>query len=354
MSKYGTARATQAKAYGKQGGGGGPISRLAAMGLVLVGFTVAALAVATAVMPVAPEQMRPVLEGIDRLGLDKGPLAFFGAIMIGVGLALNRIASVQGGSKTAARAASFAEQNAGELEGMSAILGALQGELGALRHELSEVRVEIEMAKTPTTGSGGETANDPIFRLAASLDQLGARVDKRIEATRSELIDAVETMSKTISDVTKEQTEAAREQRTEFEGLRMDMVDLHAEIARVTEDVTETKAAVASAKSQAAAAPAARPIPQAQPSSALPRELTEPRAPLSVGESASQEKTAAADAPTASDSDEPDEFEFPSPPPPIPTASEGLDLLDDMEVDRARDGDQAPPLFPDLDGNSPY
>ena len=230
MPNQGHARAVQAQAFGKSSGGG-LLFRLAAIGLVLTGLALAIVAVVTAAAPVATDQIRVVLDAFDRLGLDKGPAAFFGVAFFGLGLAILRGGS-GGGSRDAADAAAYASQTAGDVEGLTAIVAQLQSELGSLRHEVGEARREIHESTQSADASadGGNTASDPIFRLAASLDQLGARVDKRIDGTRKEMLEAGEAMAETIRSVTKEQTEAAREQRAEFEGLRMDMADLHAEV----------------------------------------------------------------------------------------------------------------------------
>ncbi|MEM1451113.1 MAG: hypothetical protein AAF957_18730 [Planctomycetota bacterium] len=335
MPNQGHARAVQAQAFGKSSGGG-LLFRLAAIGLVLTGLALAIVAVVTAAAPVATDQIRVVLDAFDRLGLDKGPAAFFGVAFFGLGLAILRGGS-GGGSRDAADAAAYASQTAGDVEGLTAIVAQLQSELGSLRHEVGEARREIHESTQSADASadGGNTASDPIFRLAASLDQLGARVDKRIDGTRKEMLEAVEAMAETIRSVTKEQTEAAREQRAEFEGLRMDMADLHAEVSRVSDEEGDSGGQ----------------HPTASGSASLPRELSDPP-PAALSMPNESQSTPVAPLPTPTPETRADaEFDFPSPPPPIPQPSEGLELLDDMEDDVARDADKTPPLFPDLDKN---
>ncbi|MEM9382570.1 MAG: hypothetical protein AAGB93_21635 [Planctomycetota bacterium] len=339
MPNQGHARAVQAQAFGKSSGGG-LLFRLAAIGLVLTGLTLAIVAVVTAAAPVATDPIRVLLDAMNRLGLDKGPAAFFGVAFFGLGLAILRGGGAGGGSRDAADAAAYASQTAGDVEDLTAIVATLQGELGSLRHEVGEARREIHEStqSADPSADGGNTASDPIFRLAASLDQLGARVDKRIDGARKEMLEAVEAMSETVQSATKEQTEAAREQRAEFEGLRMDMADLHAEVSRVGDDTADGEST----------------HPTVGGSASLPRELSEAPAPLSMpnegARSDAAQSTPVAPLPTPTPETRADaEFDFPSPPPPIPQPSEGLELLDDMEEDVARESDKTPPLFPDLD-----
>jgi len=352
MANQVSARAVQAQAYGATSGGG-IFTRLTAAGLVITGTVVTAVAVLTAAMPVDNEQIQMALGGLDRLGLDKGPLALFGVVFIGLGMALTRLGKLGGGSKDAKDAAAHSERTTGELESVGAIMATIQIEVNALRQEIGEVRREIQEARTDETpqAGGGDTANDPMFRLAASLDQLGARVDKRIDGSRKEMLDAVREMSQTIQDVTQEQTEAAREQRAEFESLRMDMADLHAEVSRVDKGVLETKDAIeAPASAPAQKAPAIERIATSDEAAPLPRELSGP-AKGKEGQASSGPLAPLPSPPKVStQAQEADEaFDFASPPAPIPHPSEGLELLNDMEDGVARDTDSTPPLFPGLD-----
>lgn len=349
MANQVSARAVQAQAYGA-GSGGGIFTRLTAAGLVITGTVVTGAAVLTAAMPVDNEQLQMAMGAMDRLGLDKGPLALFGVVFIGLGMALTRLGKITGGSRDAKNAAAHSERTTGELESVGAIMATVQIEVNALRLEIGEVRREIQEARTEDTPQvgGGDTANDPMFRLAASLDQLGARVDKRIDGSRKEMLEAVREMSQTIQDVTQEQTEAAREQRAEFEGLRMDMADLHAEASRVDKGTIEAPATTPVQKG-----PAIERVATSAETAALPRELSD-SAKAAEGRAAASPLAPLPSPPKApAPAQEADEtFDFASPPAPIPHPSEGLELLDKMEDGVVRETDSTPPLFPDLDNDS--
>lgn len=175
------------QAFDKKAEGG--ISGVAPWALMVSGAGLAGIAILTAAMPVQGGAIGSVVNILNRVGLDKGPLFLFGATIGALGFALARF-------EKAARAASanqdelgFGEQIADDLEGQAAIMAALQGEVGAARAELAELHRETHsMAESQKNN----TASDPMFRLAASLDQLGAQIGRHLDAVAKTVLSSME------------------------------------------------------------------------------------------------------------------------------------------------------------------
>lgn len=404
MSNTGQANFSGAKAF-NGGGQSRSFGGLLPMGLLAFGAGSMGVALLTALTPPSVAAIGKVAEILDRVGLDKGPLMMFGVLSTAMGFALYRLEKASQGGSAATDAASFAQSNASSIELQSEILGSVQSELGQIRGELAAARQEAQDARTESNGNNGE-ASDPLFRLAASLDQLGAHIDKRVDKARREMIDAITGVASTAEVSAQQREEAFKNTANDIDSVRMDIADLRAQLTRVSGDVTSTKATVTTIEARLpengpAAAPAAisepeplqkkvtqvkvteetevatsTPSENAAPSSpALPRELSDEPAPVEAeAEPAAPIPAAAAEpqyegfqhggpdeAETKSESKDSEPAEetpklgvnmeslgFAEPPAPMPKPSEGLSLIDEMDEDTARQGDMTPPLFPDM------
>ncbi|MEL6714356.1 MAG: hypothetical protein AAFP86_11320, partial [Planctomycetota bacterium] len=162
-----------------------PLTGVLPTGLTALGGGLSALAVALATVP-PNAALGSVVQTMERIGLDKGPLFLFGVGIAGVGLALRgqRRARTSGGVGLSLDA--VADHVTSEVESVTAILGGIQVEVNAVRADVHETRRELAESASSNAPGAGE-ASDPMFRLAASLDQLGARVDKRMDAARKEM-----------------------------------------------------------------------------------------------------------------------------------------------------------------------
>ena len=401
----------------------------------LVGFSCAAAAIGTAALPASVGGVGRIASLLERLGLEEGPLGLFGLCLCALAATMWRAGRAAAAARASEEASLIGQQVLGDLGAQGAVLANLRAELGATRMELAELRQESGASFT----DGGNAASSPLFRMAASLDQLGANVSTRIDATRADFLEAVEGLTARVeklkeasdgasaSQATSDQREliealreaqirSASENRDRFESVRGELaglIEAVADLARPIESsaaepaldepqptmrfeeitsaefefgdlTTEDLPQIAppapfglplQASDQALPPAAAAPLPPAElADDPFDAELSIFEAPSIARELAPAEATARpfedetpADLEELPESDradvlEPIETGLPfgpeltevsptcadEPRPPLPMPSEGLELLDEMQEDRARPEDRTPPLFPEL------
>ena len=388
MSNTGTPNQSGAKSFQRDS----KLGTLLPLGFLTFGAGTMGVAVLTALTPPPVAFLAKLASVLDQVGLDKGPLLMFGVLSTAMGFALSKLEKSGRSGASAADAASFAQANASSMELQGEILSSVQAELGSIRHEISTARREAQEEKEGKTGGNGE-GTDPLFRLAASLDQLGAQIDKRIDKARREMIEAVSGVAKS-TEVSAGQSEVAFEKSvSDRDAIRMDIADLRAQLTRVAADVNNTKSVIADFKIAAPMAAAAVPqessessveetSPTESKSAALPVELTDaadqepsadpaPAAPLPASpregsrsaepqfegfqfENEPEDKPEDEAAPAQNQEPKApiqgvsmQSLGFSEPPAPIPKPSQDLGLIDEMHADTARSVDDTPPLFPD-------
>jgi hypothetical protein len=149
------------------------------------GFAMATVALVTGLVPELPEALSPISDLLERAGLDKGPLAVFGTITIGVALVMRRSWPTKDTSSE--RLAEQLERGFQAVETQFRESGAT---IEMLRHDILALQQTVKSGFETTANSASssqEAGNDRIFRLAASLDQLGAQVDRRLDLAHDEL-----------------------------------------------------------------------------------------------------------------------------------------------------------------------
>ncbi len=403
---------------------GGFIGAAAPMALMVSGAGLAGLALITAVAPAQVGAIAKVADLLNRVGLDKGPLFLFGATIGALGFALSRVERAASSASRGQDELGLGEQIAGDLEGQSAIMAALQGELGAARTEIAELHRETQ----ESAQSSGNTASDPMFRLAASLDQLGAQIGKHLDAVEKKVQSSIATLQISIreSDERLAQIAAKSEDDSQAQQATSELQSLRSQVAGLTDSVDTLAEQVKAIEVPAAPQPQAplpwelaessdaaemhdegseevsegepqgelslgpepaAPVPSSQDDTQM--SIPEPFAgsgdedqegshvgtpmdmdvgpvmgPMSEQEESSDDMAAPlslGEAPSPSNEPSqptlfgpqltpvmPVESEFPNPPAPMPQPSEGLELIDDMNEDKARLADLTPPLFPEM------
>ena len=149
------------------------------------GFAMVTVALVTGLVPQLPEALSPVIDLLERAGLDKGPLAVFGALTIGVAFGMRR--SWPAKDTSSERLAEQLERGFQAVETQFRESGAT---IEMLRQDILALQQSVKggfEATANSTSSSQEAGNDRIFRLAASLDQLGAQVDRRLDLAHEEL-----------------------------------------------------------------------------------------------------------------------------------------------------------------------
>lgn len=428
------------QAFEKKGSGAGMKGFPFLVGAAGIGC--AAVAVFTAAAPSSLGAAVQVSQALDKAGLDKGPLLLFGVALCALAATMRRGDRALAASGASEEASLVGQQILGDMGSQTTLLSGLQAEVNAARSEIAEARQEIKTAAEASEQDTNSEASDPMFRMAASLDQLGARIGKRLDGSRDEMLEAVGAMRSFVEDVSErsraEREAFALEQRKLVESLREaqssaaapDQSGVEEQIAQLRADITALVDGLASLAPRVAEAPAPaaevaaepaepveaahqeplpeEPAPEAhsdpevveanavdskefcedynerQPiaAPALPMELSDEQAPVlrmapleaaPAAPSEAAEVTVEADQVAQPEAPLPAaepvmetpplpfgqeltsvpanglENEAPVPPAPLPAPGEGLELIDDMNADRARAADLTPPLFPEID-----
>ena len=403
----------------------------------LVGFSCAAAAIGTAALPASVGGVGRIASLLERLGLDEGPLALFGLSLCALAATMWRAGRATAAARASEEASLVGQQVLGDLGAQAAVLASLRAELGATRMEVAELRQESGASFT----DGGNAASSPLFRMAASLDQLGANVSTRIDATRAEFLGAVEGLTARVEELkeasirggasreTSEQRElieglreaqlrSASENRDRFESVRSELTGLIEAVASLARPIGSSAAEPAVDETQPTmrfeeiasaefefefggltaedlpqiAPPAPFGLPLQASDQPLPPAAAAPLPPAELADDPFEAEVSTSEAPSIAqeptpaeatsgpfeddalaapgellESDRADAFESieteptfgpeltgvsptctDEPRPPLPVPSEGLELLDEMQEDRARPEDLTPPLFPEL------
>ena len=307
--------------YGKPGHPG-RFGRMLPLLFGTFGAGLIVVAAVTALVPQLPAELDPLLEGLNRAGLDKGPLAMFGLLTLGVAFSMRRPRSIQGGTSALHEHWEREHQNIeASFQETHASMEALRQEVHAAHQFTGEGFEAAEAANAHREEAG----KDRLYRLATSLDQLGALVSQRMEATRGELerllSDSLEAHRSTIEGLLQSAVQAAQSPAAEPADLPMAPRPTEATRPIYTGSPTEAMASFMADLE------------------ALPQDLVDGPAELAdlglerpEGETdpAGQEPAAALPHPEASS--------------PTPGLEDGLKLIDQMSQHPA----SSPPLFPEV------
>lgn len=166
------------------------------------GVAMITIALVTGLAPQLPESVAPALDLLARAGLDKGPLAMFGLLTIGVSFGMRRNGPTE--DTTSER---LAEQLERESEAVEAQFREAGATVEMLRQDIVALQQAVKNgfdATATSASSSQEAGNDRIFRLAASLDQLGAQVDRRLDLAHEELKGLISASADRTREVTDE------------------------------------------------------------------------------------------------------------------------------------------------------
>jgi len=171
-------------------------------GLALVGLGVAMA------FPTSVPALAPVLERASALGLGTDTVALAGLVL----LALGSLARQQRAHARTLLAPGLAEA---QIEEVRADLAQLQNGFQDLRASHVEQGVELGYVKKEVSEhrQEGRLANpkDALFRLAASLDQLGARLDRKIHDEVHGAVSVLRDNNETIASVVEQSRDSLQE-----------------------------------------------------------------------------------------------------------------------------------------------
>jgi hypothetical protein len=168
--------------------------------LFLTGFAMAAAGLLLAAAPNISWQLTKVMRGLAALGLDTGSLFTGGMALVGLGMVARSVASLGSRGDQESDSALVLEQLGTDLAQTRASLSRLDRRISGLAKAVQEESAKPAPAMTQSPPEEGGTENtDAIWRMAASLDQLGARLerglDEQVKGLASSLDKQVQSLS---------------------------------------------------------------------------------------------------------------------------------------------------------------
>ena len=172
--------------------------------LLLAGFGCALSGLALSVGPIVSWKAAQIMVGLDYLGVHGGTLLLGGLVLMGLGMlrrgqhAIAVSADEAGGNtEVVEEMATDVVQMRHALDHMQHVTSQMQDEVGELRR-FCEAEAQKRSAVPQPTQSDGQ--GDAVFRLAATIDKLGARIEERMKsqfATLQERLTSVESSFET-------------------------------------------------------------------------------------------------------------------------------------------------------------
>jgi hypothetical protein len=183
----------------------GPASHSGTVILLLAGGALAVAGVALEIVPEVAHQYAWIVNGFAKHGITGMPLALCGLIFLG--LCVVSRARDKADQRTAELTRREREAREGA-EDQSLLLEQLASDLALTRGGMQELRVEFVYLKDmvqsatkqsvdPTTGL--DEAQAAVFRLAASMDQLGGRLEARLKSQDSVFHEVIAALRSEIS-----------------------------------------------------------------------------------------------------------------------------------------------------------
>jgi hypothetical protein len=165
----------------------------------LCGFVAVAAGLALASAPLASWKAEQILTGLDHLGVHAGVLVVGGLLLWCAGaLRRGQVSLAQRGGELQDDSL-LLEQMATDLVQMRNAIDHMQLISATVQDELRAVHVRVRTAaEQPPPPPPEDGAGDAIFRLAASLDQLGARIEQRLNVQYATLQDSLEELGVTL------------------------------------------------------------------------------------------------------------------------------------------------------------
>lgn len=165
--------------------------------LTLTGFAAAALGLVLTAVPGVSALASRFVPGLEHLGVHGGALLMGGLTLVGLGMVMRRCQQV-------AVQVAEAGSDSGAMDDLAARVAQLGGTLEGLDNQVRGLREELDVrfggmsasfeklgrdlaAQLDQPQAEGLGSEDAIFRLAASLDKVGARIEERLKSQFGDL-----------------------------------------------------------------------------------------------------------------------------------------------------------------------
>ena len=186
--------------------GGSWLLFMGGLGLVLFGA-------ALVTVPLVAQPLAWISAGFAKHGVQGAPAALAGIVMFGLWIATRALAASRRDDSTRAQELEEQRKQAADqarlLEQVASDLALTRGGMQELRVEFVYLKDQVQSAQRegvdPTTGV--DEAQAAIFRLAASMDQLGGRLDQRLRAQDTAVHEVMGLLRSEISQTTASLTE---------------------------------------------------------------------------------------------------------------------------------------------------
>ena len=185
---------------GKRSSGNGPSNLLYGLGILMF---IASGALMT--VPGFVPQVAWVFKHAAKHGITSGPLFLCGLSLCAMGW-IARAVIAQRNEEDESQQRLLFEQLASDLALVRTGLDALKGDVVRLNATSQSV---LQLAESNETDESAQNQQDAIFRLAASLDQVGAHIDHRVQAQHTALQAAIKEINAAISAVREDITQLA-------------------------------------------------------------------------------------------------------------------------------------------------
>jgi hypothetical protein len=173
--------------------------------LMGLGATLAGMALVAA--PKLSSQADEIMTGFDHLGVHGGALVMGGLVLLGIAMVLRQVTQVAAFASQSSEDTSLLESVAADvlqvgsvIEGVQASLKGLAGELGGLGSAIAAVGEQVAAARPGSDSLGSE---DAIFRLAASLDKVGAKIEERLKTQFGDLTERLGKLEAAVAETAK-------------------------------------------------------------------------------------------------------------------------------------------------------
>src|SRR5437867_3554200 len=145
-------------------------------GLLAAGAGLMLVAAALVVAPSLSSGSGWIARSLARHGIAGGTVALGGLMLLGlydIARSHRRLSSASDADVQPARA---------RVEGLAGALAEANGGIQEIRVEIVHLKDAVRAVRERSAETGGDGQQDAMFRLAASLDQLGARIEQRLKA----------------------------------------------------------------------------------------------------------------------------------------------------------------------------